>query len=69
MFAQIASDCDVAEFSGANNNRSIAQKGGGNLFNHAAISYIDANGVAHVMILGGDDVDNPGAKRQAVWFF
>ncbi len=69
MFAQIASDCDVADFNGANNNRSVAQQGGGNLFNHAAISYVDANGVAHVMILGGDDVDNPGAKRRAVWFF
>ncbi len=69
MFAQIASDCDVEDFGGANNNRSVAQKGGGNLFNHAAISYVDANGVAHVMILGGDDVDNPGAKRKAVWIF
>jgi hypothetical protein len=69
FFAQIASDCDVGDFSGANNNNSIASKGGGNLFNHAAISYVDANGVARVMILGGDDVDNPGVKRKAVWIF
>ncbi|NIR46708.1 MAG: hypothetical protein GWN99_20085 [Gemmatimonadetes bacterium] len=69
MFAQIAADCDVSDFNGANNNRSIATKGGGNLFNHAAITYIDPNGVAHVMILGGDDADNPGAKRKAVWVF
>jgi hypothetical protein len=69
MFGQIASDCEVSEFNGANNSNSIRSKNGGNLFNHAAISYVDAGGAAHVMILGGDDVDDPGVKRQAVWFF
>lgn len=68
-FAQIGADCDVADFGGANNNNSIASKGGGNLFNHAGISFVDGSGVAHVMILGGDDVDLPGNKRQAVWFY
>jgi hypothetical protein len=28
-----------------------------------------ADGVAHVMMLGGDDVDDPGVKRRAVWIF
>lgn len=68
-YAQIASDCDVGDFSGANNAASIKSKGGANLFNHGAVSYVDADGVAHVMILGGDDVDAPGNKRAEVWFF
>lgn len=63
------SSCDVAGFNGANNSRSIYDMGGGNLFNHAAVSFVDASGVAHVMILGGDDVDAPGNKRRAVWIY
>ena len=69
QYASIAADCDVASFNGANNAASIKSKGGANLFNHAAVSYVDANGVAHVMILGGDDVDSPGNKRTEVWYF
>ena len=61
--------CEVGGFGGATNEANIAKKGGGNLFNHAAIGYVDADGVARVMILGGDDVDNPGVKRAAVWFY
>jgi hypothetical protein len=72
-FAQIGGTtvdaCEVDSFAGATNEANIAKKGGGNLFNHAAIVYVDANGASRVMILGGDDVDNPGVKRKAVWFF
>jgi hypothetical protein len=56
QYASIGSSCDVAGFNGANNAQSIKSKGGGNLFNHAAVSFVDGSGVAHVMILGGDDV-------------
>lgn len=69
QFAQIQSSCDVGDFNGANNQNSIKSKGGGNLFNHAAVSFVDGSGTAHVMILGGDDVDSPGDKRSAVWFY
>ena len=37
--------------------------------NHAAIGYVDASGVAHVTILGGDDVSNPGTRRAKVFFY
>jgi len=43
--------------------------GGGNLFNHVALSYVDANGVAHLLVLGGDDVNLPGTKHKQVWFY
>lgn len=69
MFAQINADCDVGSFGGANNQNSIKQNGGANLFDHAAVSFVDGSGTAHVMILGGDDVDQPGHKQSAVWVF
>lgn len=73
QFAQIGDEadaCDVQDFNGANNDNSIGnQTDGANLFNHAAISFLDTDGNLHVMILGGDDVDAPGEKRPQVWFF
>jgi hypothetical protein len=68
-YAPVGASCDVGSFSGANNSSSIKSKGGANLFNHAAIAFVDASGAAHVMILGGDDVDSPGAKRAEVWVY
>jgi hypothetical protein len=70
-FAQINADGSVGSFGGATGGNTIngSPNNGGNLFNHAAITYVDANGTAHVMVLGGDDVNNPGTKRKAVWFY
>lgn len=68
-YAQINSNGSVGTFQGATGANTITSQGGGNLFNHAAISYIDADGVARVMVLGGDDVNNNGNKRSAVWFY
>ncbi|MBI4420105.1 MAG: Ig-like domain-containing protein, partial [Gemmatimonadetes bacterium] len=59
-FAQLNADGSTGQFLGATGGNTIRGEGGGNLFNHAAITYVDANGVAHVMVLGGDDVNNPG---------
>lgn len=68
-YAQINADGTVSSFNGATGAHTIQSAGGGNLFNHAALSYVDANGVAHVMVLGGDDVNSPGAKHKQVWFY
>lgn len=68
-FTQINSDGTVGSFNGATGSNTLRSEGGENLFNQAAISYIDANGVAHVMILGGDDVNNPGNKQSDVLFY
>jgi len=68
-YAQIFNDGSVGSFQGATGAITITSQGGGNLFNHAALSYVDADGVAHVMVLGGDDVNNPGAKRAGVWIY
>jgi hypothetical protein len=68
-YAQVNSDGSVGQFQGATGSNTILSQGGGNLFNHAAISYVDANGVARVMVLGGDDVNNNGNRRNAVWYY
>ena len=68
-YAQLRTDGTVSSFSGATGSHTIASAGGSNLFNHAALSYVDAAGVAHVLVLGGDDVNAPGKKRAEVWFY
>ena len=67
--AQINSDGSVGSFSGATGSNTLEALGGINLFNHAAIGYVDADGVAHVMILGGDDLNSPGSKQSRVMFY
>jgi hypothetical protein len=68
-FAPLNADGTVGSFAGATGSNTLLSAGGANLFNQAAISYIDANGEAHVMILGGDDVNDPSAKRAKVLFY
>jgi len=68
-YAQVNNDGSVGSFNGATGSHTITSAGGGNLFNHAALSYVDASGVAHVLVLGGDDVNLPGTKHKQVWFY
>jgi hypothetical protein len=68
-YAQMFSDGSTGSFHGATGSITIVSQGGGNLFNHSALSYVDADGVAHVMVLGGNDVNNPGTKRAGVWYY
>ena len=68
-YAQLNSDGSLGSFNGATGSHTIASAGGKNLFNHVAIAYVDAVGVAHVLVLGGDDVNAPGKKRKEVWFY
>ena len=69
VFAQINADGSVGTFNGATGSNTLLSQGGANLFNQAAISYIDADGVAHVMVIGGDNVNAPGFKRNEVLFY
>lgn len=68
-YAQIFSDGTVDSFGGATGSNTLLTEGGSNLFNQAGLSYVDADGVAHVLILGGDDVNNPGTKLSNVLFY
>ncbi len=68
-FAQIFSDGSVDTFAGATGSNTLNSEGGANLFNQAALSYVDADGISRVLILGGDNVDDPGVKRTGVLFY
>jgi hypothetical protein len=68
-YATIASDGSVGSFAGATGSNTLLSKGGINLFNQTGISYVDASGVAHVMIIGGDNVASPGSKTAKVLYY
>lgn len=68
-YATINSDGTLGSFGGATGSNTLVSVGGVNLFNTRGIAYVDGSGVAHVMILAGDDVDNPGAKSNKVMFY
>jgi hypothetical protein len=69
IYATINSDGSIANFNGATGSNTLYSAGGSNLFNQAGISYIDANGVAHVMIIGGAKVGAPTTKIANVLFY
>jgi hypothetical protein len=66
-YALVNGDGSVGSFAVVGGSQTIASAGGGNLFNQASVAYVDAAGVAHVIVLGGDDVNNPGKKHVEVW--
>jgi hypothetical protein len=68
-YAQINSDGTVSSFGGATGSNTLLSAGAGNLFNHASVTYVDGTGVAHVMVLGGDNVNDPGARSAKVFYY
>ncbi|PEN11095.1 hypothetical protein CRI94_16880 [Longibacter salinarum] len=68
-YAQINSDGTIGSFSGATGSNTLLSEGGNNLYNQAAVSYTDSQGVAHVLIIGGDDVNVPGNKQADVLYY
>ena len=68
-YSQFNSDGTVGAFNGATGSNTISSLGGGNLFNQAALGYTDGNGAFHVLVVGGDDVNIPGTKHSAVFFY
>ena len=69
IYSNINADGTVGSFNGATGSNTLFSAGGCNLFNQSGISYIDADGVAHVMILGGAKVGTPAEKRDKVLFY
>jgi hypothetical protein len=68
-YAQLNADGTLGSFNGATGSNTILSQGGGNLYNHAVAGYVDADGVFHVLVLGGDDVNAPGTKHAEVFFY
>ncbi len=68
-YAQINSDGSIGSFGGATGSNTLQSAGAGNLFNPAAFAYVDGDGVAHVMVLGGDNVNDPGQRSGRVFYY
>jgi hypothetical protein len=68
-YAALNPDGSAGAFTNAAGSHTIVSAGGAALFNHAAVTYLDGNAVAHVVVLGGDDVSAPGKKRAEVWVY
>ena len=68
-YAQVNPDGSISSFGGATGSNTLLSAGAGNLFNHAAFVYADGAGVAHVMILGGDNVNAPGQRSGKVFYY
>ena len=75
QFAQINLDGTIATFNGATGDQVIAQslcRTAGEchaFFHHAAITYVDAAGAAHVVILGGNDVNDATSPVPDTYFY
>jgi hypothetical protein len=69
IYASLNADGSVGSFNGATGSNTLVSVGGADLFNQAAVVYQDAAGVAHVMILGGDNVNSPGTKQAKVLYY
>jgi len=59
----------VGTFTTLGATHTIRNAGGGSLFNQAAVTYVDASGTGHVLVLGGDDVSTPGTRHAQVWIY
>jgi hypothetical protein len=55
----------VASLTGSN---TISSSGGGNVFNHAAVGFVDITGAFHELVVGGDDVNTPTKKHKGSWY-
>jgi hypothetical protein len=67
--AAINPDGSVVSFGGATGVNTITKGGGGNVFNHAAVGYVDPSGAFHVLVAAGDDVNTPGTKHGKVFYY
>src|SRR4029077_15818407 len=58
-YTTLNADGSTVSVNGATGSNTISTAGGGNVFNHAAVGYLDATGAFHVLVVGGDDVNTP----------
>jgi hypothetical protein len=69
QYAAINPDGSVTSFNGATGSQTITSAGGVPFYNHAAITYIDGSGVAHVIIIGGANVTDPAHPTAGCYFY
>ncbi len=72
QYATINLDGTIDSFNGATGSQTIGGSsgaGGEPFFNHAAITYVDGSGAAHVVILGGNNVNAPSSPMNATYYY
>lgn len=70
QYASIEVDGTVKSFNGATGSQTIVGGAGGvPFYNHAAITYVDDSGVAHVIIIGGGNVLDAGSPVANCYFY
>ena len=68
-YAGIGDGGMLSSWAGATGVNTILNRLGYSIYNQAAISFVDADGSGHVLILGGGQVENPGEVSEAVVYF
>jgi hypothetical protein len=69
QYAEINEDGTVTSFNGATGSQTITSAGGAPFYNHAAITYVDDSGVAHVIIIGGNNVTDAANPTPECYFY
>jgi len=68
-YSQINADGTVGSWNGATGTNTISTLLGYDLYNEAAISFVDASGKGHVLVLGGAKREAPGRASAAVVYY
>ena len=68
-YATLSANGTLSSWQGATGTNTIATVAGYSLYNQAALSFADATGVGHVIILGGADRATPGKASAAVIYY
>jgi hypothetical protein len=68
-YSSIQSDGTVSSWLGATGVNTIGSLIGYDLYNQAAVSFVDASGTGHVLVLGGAKRQAPGRASAAVLYY
>jgi hypothetical protein len=68
-YSQINADGTVGSWNGATGTNTISTLLGYDLYNETAISFVDATGKGHVLVLGGAKRQAPGRASAAVVYY
>jgi hypothetical protein len=68
-YSQINADGTISSWAGATGTNTISTLLGYDLYNQAAVSFVDATGKGHVLVLGGAKRQNSGRASAAVVYY
>ena len=68
-YTQINADGTIGSWNGATGTNTIGTLLGYDVYNEAAISFVDATGKGHVLVLGGAKRQSPGRASAAVVYY